>query len=291
MADAPTPADDTPAELTREQLWDQAIAADDSATVTPQDAPASDGPEAPEVPDVLADAQPPNTDQIEENEQARIARLEHQLASSQGRLAKLTAAQAKLDTARKAAPSASKDQSPARDNRKKLDAVRSEYPDVVGPLVDTVDELQKQIDAMAAIGQQSIDEQSQAFQEQLAEQEAIFKAEHPDGEDIITQNVAVFRGWINSPRRPKYLHDIFVANERDMVDGTGVALLVSEFKIALAQATPDLVPAKDSTQQRRESQLAGAQATKQTSPKAMTGAPPADAPDRDAAFKWALSVM
>ena len=284
MADAPTPADDTPAELTREQLWDQAIAADDSATVTPQDAPASDGPEAPEVPDVLADAQPPNTDQIEENEQARIARLEHQLASSQGRLAK-------LDTARKAAPSASKDQSPARDNRKKLDAVRSEYPDVVGPLVDTVDELQKQIDAMAAIGQQSIDEQSQAFQEQLAEQEAIFKAEHPDGEDIITQNVAVFRGWINSPRRPKYLHDIFVANERDMVDGTGVALLVSEFKIALAQATPDLVPAKDSTQQRRESQLAGAQATKQTSPKAMTGAPPADAPDRDAAFKWALSVM
>lgn len=293
MPDVTTPVDgEAQTEQTREQLWDEVLAADDGPTVTPLDAPdASDGPDTPEAPDAPVDATAQNADQIKESEQARISRLEHQLASSQGRVAKLLAAQSKLAVAQKSAPPAGQDQRPSQDAKKKLDAARAEYPDVVGPLADTVEEMQKKIDALSAMGQQTVDEQTQAINDQLDEQTAIFKAEHPDGEDFITQNAAAFKDWITSDKRPKYLHDIFEANRGAMVDGTGVSLLLSEFKIAMATANPSLIPAKDPTQQRRESQLAGAQATKQTSPKAMTGMPPADGADKEAAMKWALSVM
>lgn len=160
----------------------------------------------------------------------------------------------------------------------RLAAISEEYGDVAGPLVDAVKGMKTRLDKQ--------DEKAASRKGELeAELEDIQEAEmdvltgiHEDGFAVVEENGDLFRQWIED--QPKRVRDAFEANRDGLYDGKAAALVISEFKEALAQAESDGDEKRPSA--RRQKQLAGARATRQKSRTATVREPSADDdnPDR-----------
>lgn len=169
-----------------------------------------------------------------------------------------------------------------RERAEKIEAAKSEYGDVVGPLVEVIDDLQKRVDDLSAGEKQELRSKEAELAQIVEEQTAGFLDHHPDGFDVLRQHGSTFRAWIED--QPKMYRDIYERNRRSIVDGEGAAVLVSRFKMALAEADMDGSPPEPQTQpqsRKRQRQLDGARATRGRSRQAAVTEIPADSEDPD----------
>lgn len=284
MIDNPTPLETDADEAldqgkTDEQLWNELaaeepepepdLAQEDSTEETSPD----EGAEAEETPDV-ADGNPA------EDVKPQVERLRHQVQSEIGRNRGLAR---KVDTLQKenarlaALLNDTKTTAPTKEASEKLAKARSEYGDVIGPLADQIEANAKRVDRIAEIAASQLENNQSQLADLYQEQEAIFRAEHPEGHSVIHENKAVFDAWIED--QPKALRDAYSINFKHMVDGAAAALVVAEFKASLQTAANGAAPAVDSKsklQARRDKQLAGSRSERSNGQNAVTSAPPAD---------------
>lgn len=148
-------------------------------------------------------------------------------------------------------------QSPSDDDTKALAATKmvlaekaSEYPDILGPVVETIDRLESRFARLDEAGEQD-------RLELVKEEWGTFTSIHADGFKVIESNAAQWTSWLKE--QPQDVRDVIEANKDAIVDGQAAADVVTRFKQHLTPATP---PAPEPTiDPRRERQLRGAQAT------------------------------
>ena len=237
--EASAPADDdgdTPPEG-----WDEA---DDDATErqTPSDAAA--GPED-QADDPWAKAPPELLKQRE--------KMEHTIRSLNGRVRALT----KRHMEARSSPS--KDEADAlAATRRTLEEKASEYPDILGPVVQTIDRLESKI----ARFDEATEQDRQAL---VAEEWDNFTSVHSDGMKAIESNATAWSSWLAS--QPQEIRDVIVANKDAIVDGQAAADVVTRFKEHIAVALEPPAPEPKTTDPRRARQLRGAQETASRSPR------------------------
>lgn len=264
------------AELTDEQLWAE-LAGDDSAS-DPDDAPdapaAEDGADDDPPPDGwdeadddAGDDQGTSDDPAGTGEQAddpwakappellkQREKMEHTIRSLNGRVRALTKRHMEART------SPSKDDADALAATKKVLAEKaSEYPDILGPVVETIDRLESKI--------ARFDEASEQDRQALAEEEwGTFTSVHSDGFKAIESNADAWSSWLAD--QPKEIKDVIEANKDAIVDGQAAADVVTRFKQHLQAAqeppAPETRPTPDP---RRARQLRGAHETTSRSPR------------------------
>lgn len=294
MIDNPTPleTDADPAlvqEETDEQLWNQLEAEDQKPEL---DEPQDDSFEsALEAADAEDRDEPEVTDgNPSEDVLPQVDRLRHQLQSEKGRTKALTIKAESL-TKEVARLTAIKDESkttaPSKEATAKLEKARSEYGDVIGPVLDQMNVNSKRLDRLTEATTLQLETSQQQLTDLHKEQEAIFRAEHPEGHKVVADNREAFNAWIED--QPKQLRDAFAINMENFVDGEAAALVVAEFKASLQNAANGAAPAADSKsmlQARREKQIAGSRSERSGGPSAVTSAPPADSNDAKAHWKY-----
>jgi hypothetical protein len=299
--EADEPDLDTPAdagdEVSDDAIWAEFAAEEKGDTPEPKaDKPADpvdnqDHDEPPAGKDTGTDkADTPETriKALEEQNQ----RLEHALKSEVGRnkakTREVETLRARIalnrDAVTRAQAAAKSDQAKA----KKLDGVAAEYPEVAAPLVAELKELKAAKTADTAAKQAQIRADEQALHDTIVAEQTVFLEEHPDGIASIKENKAVFKSWIED--QPKRVRDAYAANRTQITDGQSAAMLVSRFKLALAEAASK-APAKTEEQKRldakRQKQLAGAQSTKSGSAPRATTTPGDSASHEDLWAYWA----
>jgi hypothetical protein len=298
MNDQPiTPeADATPALVegaSDEQLWSELEAEDRKPE---PDQPQDDGFDS-ALAEVDAEGQdkPAVTDgNPSEDVLPQVERLRHQLQSEKGRTQALTRKAESLskEVARLTAiMNESKTTAPSKEAKAKLEKARSEYGDVIGPVVDQLEANAKRIDRIAEATTSQLDSSRQQLADLYQEQEAIFRKEHPDAHKVVYENRAAFAAWIED--QPKSLRDAYAMNSKTIVDGAAAALVVAEFKASLQNAANGAAPAADSKstlQARRERQLAGSRSERPGGQSAVTSVPPADSSDAEAHWKYFESL-
>lgn len=170
--------------------------------------------------------------------------------------------------------------------------VAEEYPDVAGPLVKRMEDLQAKLESTSPDDAANLEEAQAELDDLEREQLDKFHAEHADGFDVISENAVLFGEWIED--QPKQYRDIFERNRKVMTDGLGAALLVSRFKNDLLNAGQETeVDERESeTSQRlttrRQRQLDGARTTtrgKRTT-KIVTDEPTGDLSEEEAWKYW-----
>jgi hypothetical protein len=262
-AERATPADTEPAAWQVEGDEDEPAAASDPET--PSDVPEQGETEAAPSEDPAA-------------LRATIERLEHATKSDRGRISaqarELASLRAQIAEARKR-PATKPDDT----LRQSIEKLRSEYPDVAGPLVDQIEALKGELGALSAVQRQDLAAKEQQVSAITQAEEARFLQEHPDGFDVVQANGPAFLAWIED--QPKALRDAYAANAQAIVDGTGAALLVARFKESLRLAQPgSTAPAAASPSTGltalRQRQIAGA-----TVPRTATSARAPAMPDPD----------
>lgn len=216
--------------------------------------------------------------------QAQVDRLQHSLDSEKGRSAKSRREIDDLRNRLSAAPLAQQesddDATLAKERREKLDASREEYGDVIGPLADTITELEARLDKFSDGDRKELERNRERYTTLVKAEQDVFEKEHPDGFDTIKDNRETFNDWIED--QPKALRDTYADNQRAIVDGNQAALLVGKFKQALLDADGDHTPANQETerlQNRRRKQLAGARSIRSTNKQAATSRPHQDSSD------------
>ncbi len=261
-AAAATPAAAPEAPPTDEQIWDE-FDRDDSAT--PPEEPAIGDPDAPpgwnEADDDAGEPQTTSTPEAATTAPAddpwakappellkERERMEHTIRSLNGRVRALT----KRHVERRAP---SDDETKALAETKKVLADKAgEYPDILGPVVETIKTLETRI--------ARFDEASEKEREALvAEEWNTFTSLHSDGMKVIEENAKAFEDWIKV--QPKDMRDIIDANKDAVIDGVGAAMVVSAFKehVAAALEPPAPQPTTTNPDPRRDLQLRGANAT------------------------------
>lgn len=166
----------------------------------------------------------------------------------------------------------------------RLAAISEEYGDVAGPLVDAVKGMKTRLDKQdekAASRKGDLEAELEDIQE--AEMDVLTDI-HEDGFAVVEENGDLFRQWIED--QPKRVRDAFEANREGLYDGKAAALVISEFKEALAQAESDGDEKRPSA--RRQKQLAGARATRQKSRTATVREPSSDDDDPDRIWEYAV---
>lgn len=227
-----------------------------------------------------------------ETPEEKIARLEHELASSKGRE---SAQNRKIHSLLKqvsdgSKSSGAKDSDTSQDREainEQLDQAREDYPDVIGPLADTIAVMNKRIDDLDARERQELDDKRNELNTLVDEQEQIFLSEHSDGFEVIQSNQKVYEEWIQDQK--KWLRDIHDSNRDMITDGTGAALVLSRFKQALEDVNSDDPPPEEKTEKtildkKRESQLDGARSTRSGGRQPKTGNIPPSSDDPEALF-------
>lgn len=312
MTDAKTnakPADDAgEVEMTNEQLWadieseetgkgkDEDEGADEAPK--PKDEPEADDPdsapddddESPSEDEDDADDADADTDgrNPDESLKDQLERLQHKFKSQKGRTVaqqrEIDQLKAQLASAPKAQTEKKGDDPQTTERREKLKAAQEEYGDVIGPVVDTIKDLESRLESLSAKDAAKLDQSRSRYAELVAQEEAAFTSEHPDGFDVIVKNRKVFDDWIED--QPKALRDIYRENMAEITDGTKAAYLVSLFKSDLEDTGS--TPAKtenEKLQSRRQRQLDGARSTRTTGRQDSSSRPPKDGADPEA--HWA----
>lgn len=265
------------AELTEEQLWN-AFAAEDSASADapePEDAPAAPEDKDDDAPpegwdeadDAAGDDQTPSEDTDQKDETAddpwakappellkEREKMEHTIRSLNGRVRALT----KRHQA--ALKSPTKDETDALAATKKVLAEKAdEYPDILGPVVETIERLETKIARFDEASAQDRDAL-------LAEEWGTFTSIHSDGMDVVNKNAQTFATWLKD--QPEDVRNVIEANKDAIVDGQAAAEVVSLFKQHLEAAQKPPAPEPNTTPDpRRASQLRGAQSTSSRSPR------------------------
>lgn len=226
-----------PEEKTDEQLWaeldDEAAGQDDDP---PADTPDQDDDDPSE--DDATDGEDAETTETKPDHLEQIRRLESELADRKDRIAgmsrKISKLQRQIAEAEKSAPDESDDDTDD-DPSDRLASAREEFPDIVGPMADELAEVRAQLaelkrgitgnkTAAAEAAKADLDEIEKAETER-------FLSEHSDGFEVIQKHKADFAAWVDD--QPRYLRDIAMENNDRIVDGAGVAYLVSLFKQSL----------------------------------------------------------
>ncbi len=284
-AQVSTDADNASKEIDEaQQLWNELEAEDSNGEASPDDEPLVSAQGAPDAQQGQDDQRSETTNgKPTEDLAAQNERLRHSIESDKGRISALTkkaaSLQAKLDrlenTKREIQTTAT-----TPETKQGLAKVKDEYSDF-SPLVEMAEANDKVLNQIVANADADIEDTKGQLKELIDQQNEIFEKEHPDGLDVIRQNAAVFREWIQD--QPRQIRDAFKRNEVDIVDGQSAALVVASFKESLQLAATGNAPAPNSTstlQARREKQLAGAQSQRSTAATVTTPAPgPGDSPE------------
>lgn len=266
-------------EKTDEQLWTEfgfdgkGGPADDAAPQEPDEDP-DDGAGKDDDPDDAPkpsedDASSQDAEPAEEDDQDALAKQNAELANQIERQnRRLSAKQREVNALRRQieAAKSGKDSPPDADETSKsrkeqLDSVKEEFPDIAGPMAAEIEALRSEIATLRSQSSEKAKSDGEAAQKRL---EDIYAAEwstltekHSDGVQVIRDNAKVFRSWIGD--QPKRIRDLYQANIDNIVDGEGAAVVVSEFKKALAAAGNAEGGKPDNRQtNRRQQQLAGA---------------------------------
>lgn len=201
----------------------------------------------------------PNEVQTLEQLRAQNAKLEHKLNSSKGREAaasrKIAELQARIAKDTQEVKRAGADPK-ARDRAAGLKKLRDEYGDVVGPLVDEVEDIRKRSAAQVRERQEAIDANKAEVERLQLEEEKSFRKEHPDGFDTLTANAEEFEAWIADDNLPSKYQRIFERNYEGITNASEAALLIGKFKEHLAGKKSKTSP--NALSQRRTRQLEGA---------------------------------
>lgn len=245
----------------------------------PEDAPSGSETTGEEAEEATETIQTPTLEELQATSKRHEQMFKSEQARSVAQQKRADRLQKELDAIKGRQQQA--DDNSADDTGDRLNAVKEEYGDVVGPLVDEVNNLKGRLNDQASTDQHRAETISDELQGMQAEEVAKFETEHPDGMDVVSNNAAVFKEWIED--QPKIVRDAFAANQERFVDGTGAALVVSRFKAALAEAGQGDTPKPTDTklEARRSRQLAGAKSTRKTTPQKASARLPDDA-DPDA---------
>lgn len=189
----------------------------------------------------------------------RNAKLEHKLNSSKGREAaasrKIAELTARIEAGTKAVQAAkSADPKKARERAEKMKAAREEFGDVVGPVLDEIEDMRARQAEELREKETALKADQKALSDLQTEQETEFLKTNPDGFEVLEKNAQVFLEWIDD--QPRKLRDIFAANKAAIANATEASLLIGKFKEHLAgQKTPSN---ETRLSQRRARQLEGA---------------------------------
>jgi hypothetical protein len=288
-------------EMTDQELWDSFISEETSPPdTTDSDAPGSepgsdddrdDGADQAEFadenatdPDPTDDtdkhANPPPAETIDWK--AKAEELEHKHRSDQGRLKatqrKVADLQKEIDRL-KAKPSTTATDEEIQQREQRMESLKAEYPDVAEPLIEEINSLRSRLGELDERDKDRLTTAEGELTEIVTEQWGVFTEHHPDGIDVIRKNRAAFDTWLED--QPKATRDIYAQNVSQIVDGTGTAKLVSQFKAFLQEqsgSTPP--PGKPETRpsDRRDLQRRGAASTRSNTRKPLSGN---DIPDTD----------
>lgn len=260
-AEPPAAAPETP--QTDEQIWEE-LTRDDSAAPDPNDKPIGDPDAPPGWNEADDDAGEPQTTSQPDAATTAPAddpwakappellkdreRMEHMIRSLNGRVRALT----KRHVERKN-PSADETKALAETTKALADKA-GEYPDILGPVVETIKTLETRIARFDEAGEKE-------REDLVAEEWNTFTALHADGMKVIEENAKAFEDWLKV--QPKDVRDIIDANKDAVIDGAGAAMVVSAFKehVAAAQKPPAPSSTTPNPDPRRDLQLRGANAT------------------------------
>lgn len=219
-------------------------------------------------------------------------RLQHAYSSNKGRLAasqrEIEKLKHQIATARQA-QSSGPNEATLKASREKIAASQAEYGDVVGPLADHIKSLEDRFDTLKARDAIDLQNHQDRYGELIAQENAVFTTEHPDGFKTIIDNRKAFDGWVED--QPRAIRDIYAANKQEIVDGAKAAYLVAQFKASLSGSAGSNSTASTSNRNkldnRRQAQLAGARSVRGgTTSQAATSRPSKDSPDASAHWDY-----
>lgn len=235
--------------------------------------------------------QPASDDTKDDPEKLRkqIERLEHALKSEKGRTAKSRREIERLsgqiqESNQRSTQGDDDDPSKREEMQQKLEKAREEFGDVIGPVADQLKQLESRQDQLTAFEERERQNLQGRLDDLVDSEIATFEEEHPDGWETLENNAQVFLEWIED--QPKRLRDLWNDNREQVVDGTGAAYLVSQFKQSLhdAQGEPPAQTQTDTRlQHRRQRQLDGARSARTQSRHStamQSGPPDTDDPEK-----------
>ena len=259
---------------TDESLWDELDAAEagtppaESTSPEPpseptpgQEAEAEGQPQPEQQTDPWATAPPPLKEERDRltqrvtSAEGRIAAYQRRYEEANAQVQSLNARLRELESAPAAQPEPPKeDEATAH-----LKRIREEYPEIGEPLVAIIDGMRKQNAELTRWQQQQIERE-------MIQQDTILRDEHPDWQDVTSQNAEAFLAWVNeqTPERRKVIED----NAEIIKDGRAAASVIADFKAHIAQKPrPEPAPAPQAASQqqpnpKRARQLAGAETAK-----------------------------
>ena len=147
-----------------------------------------------------------------------------------------------------------------RDEDEKLKTVREEYPEIVSPLLDTIEELRARLEKVEApvrqFGQSQADHVKQS---EYAKLEAV----HPDWKDYANDDR--FGGWLET--QPRAVQEAAARNQ-DVSDGVEAAWVLGMFKDAVSTNSTATIAERRNKQMdaSRDAGRAGTQPTTATIP-------------------------
>lgn len=250
----------------------------DEEPETQDDPLPEDGADADTTPAEPTDAEPPDPAEELERLRAENQRLRGTVSGQGRKIQSLISERTRL-TERVTA--AQDDDAEAREQAFK--EAQEEYGDILGPVADTVTALKGQVETLAGQTQDRVNEIDQEIEDLSKQEFGILTDAHPDFQEVVGKNGALFNQWIED--QPKALRDIHAANKDRFVDGEGAAMIVTEFKKALAAASNGADPEpknQNKADARRARQLDGSRTTTARTPQAATTRVDPNSDDREA---------
>jgi hypothetical protein len=247
------------------------------------DAPPADGtpsPSGPSQDDIWAKAPPELREAFEterRNAELRIKSVQGRQSASDRELQRARDELAALKQGKQ--PAAGGDgerQSDGEPSDDRFKALREEYPEIAGPLLDYIGELEGKLKPLEEGVGQVRQDRTEAF---IAQQIGVLTEKAPDWQTALADDR--FGGWLSE--QPRRLQEAFKRNEATIVDGEEAAWVVDQFKSAMGIAPPAPAPTPTPAPQdeRRQKQLAnGRDFGRAAGPAATDGIPD----DFDAAF-------
>lgn len=233
------------------------------------------------------------TPQTIEELRAQNERLEHALKSEKGRTAagqrKLADLQRQISAAEAKGTRSKDEEARLSERRKKLEDAQDEYGDVIGPLVETVTELEARIGELTAREANDLSAKRQELADTIEAERSALADEHPDWLETVVKHRKTFDDWADD--QPRRIRDIVEANRAEIFDGKATAYVVGLFKQYLLEADgldpetaggSDPDPSTNRLQARRERQLSGARSVRASArQQGGAGRPAKDDPDAD----------
>lgn len=219
----------------------------DGDTLQPPDQDQDGEPDVEPIPDRKDEAetlreQNARLEQIARSAQGRVTASQRQIAALKAELAKATSA-----------AGARPDVTP-----KSLKDAREAYGDIVGPVADHIEVLQRQVGALTGLEKARMADTEAQLNDMLDAEMTAFAAEHPDGLDLLSKDHAAFVAWVED--QPKAVREAYRANERDITDGKAAAWVVGLYKQHRATSDAPAITPQTPLTQKRAAQLDGARA-------------------------------